>query len=107
MKVDLFVAREGTMTTCPYCGAQNNQNGAAYCTYCGSSLSGAKDSGTPPTQGSPSSSPSSSMPPSYPSGRGTYSFNTSERYERALKRTEQLGMIVAILAVITIVLLFV
>jgi hypothetical protein len=96
------------MTTCPYCGAQNSQNGAAYCTYCGSSLSGAKDSGTPPMQGQPaSSSSSSSMPPSYPSGRGSYSFNTSERYERALKRTEQLGMVVAVLAVITLILAFI
>jgi hypothetical protein len=40
-----------------------------------------------------------------PSSAGTLSFELSERYQRALKRVEQLGYVVVALAVVTLVLL--
>ncbi|MDH2900063.1 MAG: hypothetical protein PXY39_03755, partial [archaeon] len=87
--------------------SQNSQSDAAYCSYCGSSLAGAKDSISPPSQpGRPAASPTPM--PSYPSSsQPSYSFSTSERYELALKRTEQLATAIAILSVVALILVFV
>jgi uncharacterized membrane protein YvbJ len=93
------------MKICPYCGAQNNQSDAAYCSYCGSSLAGAKDSMSS-SMSQPQNTAASPTPmPTYPSSyQGSYSPNISSRYERALKRTEQLGTAVAILSVVALIL---
>ncbi len=88
------------MPTCPYCGGQNSQADAIYCSYCGSNLGQQQNAAPPPRQqfGSP--------PPNYPaSGRPT--FDLSIRYEKALKRAEQLGYVVIIMAVAVLLLLFI
>ncbi len=90
------------MTTCTYCGKENTQAGAAYCSYCGSSLLGSQQGVTSTPQ---PRQPFGSTPPTYPSSYGNYSYNASERYERALRRSEQLGRAVAILSVIALFLL--
>ena len=85
------------MTTCPYCGKQNNTPDAVYCSYCGSSLSGAHQQEMSQTR------QPFSYGTNYPTNaQGLPSFDTSERYERALKRAEQLGIVVAILSLITL-----
>jgi hypothetical protein len=83
------------MVVCPYCGKESNQPGAAYCLYCGSSLRQATPTGVTATGGG------------FGQSSGSSSFATSERFEKALARVEQLGNVVIVLAVITLVLVLV
>lgn len=80
------------MATCPYCGTEN-QTGAVFCTSCGSNLNKQQQTAAPPAR-------------SYGSGTSS-SFDMSQRYERALKRVEQLGLYVVILAVATVILVLI
>lgn len=82
------------MTVCPYCGKENNQPDAAYCLYCGSSLK---------QQGVSSSSPSIASSQGYGMSGGGSSPELSERYQRVLTTVEQLGTVVAVLAVVTLI----
>lgn len=86
------------MPTCPYCGKVTPQADATYCSYCGSSLAQQTS-----TSSSFRAQPSQS---SYRAG-GNSSLNLSERYERALRRAEQMGTAVLILSIVALVLLFV
>jgi uncharacterized membrane protein YvbJ len=100
------------MVVCPYCGKENNQPDAAYCLYCGSSLQQAQSAASPTfsiTSRSPVIGQGYGMPgdtsSSSSSSSTTLSFELSERYQKALKRVEQLGYVVVALAVITLALL--
>jgi uncharacterized membrane protein YvbJ len=84
------------MVTCSYCGKDNPQTDATYCSYCGSSLR-QQSSNVPP-------SPSYASQANYPAG-GSPTLGLSERYEKALKRAEQLGTILLVLSVVAIILL--
>lgn len=84
------------MTVCPYCGKESNQPDAAYCLYCGSSLRQQQ------TFAAPSQGPAAVQ--GFGTPVSTRSPELSERYERTLARVEQLGTIVAVLAVVTLVL---
>jgi len=85
------------MTKCSYCGRDNPQTDAAYCSYCGSSLS--RQSSNVPTS-------SQRSQPTYPTSRSP-ALGLSERYEKALKRAELLGTILLVLGVAAVVLLLV
>jgi zinc-ribbon domain len=101
------------MVVCPYCGKENNQPDAAYCLYCGSSLQQAQSAASPtfsstsrsPVIGQGYGTPGGMSSSSSSSSSTTLSFELSERYQKALKRVEQLGYVVVALAVITLALL--
>lgn len=91
------------MVICQYCGKENNQPDALYCSSCGSSLRQSR------SMGQASVVPQSQPPPmSGPTPPGTYgygsSFGTSERYEKALAGVERMATVVALLAVVTLLL---
>ena len=88
------------MVVCPYCGKENNQPDAAYCLYCGSSLK------QPQSQSFTTGGRASSAGQGFGMSGGMSSSGMSERYNRALARVELLGNIVAVLAVLTLILLF-
>jgi uncharacterized membrane protein YvbJ len=81
------------MAKCPYCGTEN-QTGAVFCTSCGSNL------------GVQQSSPAQSTRVGNGSGNGM-TFNLSQRYERALRKVERLGLIIIVLSVVTVLLVLV
>lgn len=83
------------LVVCPSCGRESNQPGAAYCLYCGSSLTQAQG---PASQGM-------APAPSY-GATGTVP-TTSERYQRALGGVERLATIVAVLSVIALILVLI
>ena len=85
------------MVTCSYCGKDNPQADAAYCSYCGSNLRQPSNIPTSRPQWTQANYPTS----------GSRTLGLSERYERALKRAEQLGTILLVLSVAVIVLLLV
>ena len=99
------------MVTCQYCGRENSQPDALYCSSCGSSLRQSQGAG--PVSGSPISPMPQSQPQPTPSSSPTSSrtygygsaFGLSERYERALAGVERMGTILIALSVITLVLI--
>ncbi|MCL5068052.1 MAG: zinc-ribbon domain-containing protein [Thaumarchaeota archaeon] len=90
------------MPICTYCGAQNSQPDAKYCSYCGSSIQ--QQSTTPPPQ--PFASPPPAPSRSYPTAGGMQ-FDLPGRYERALVRVERLSYAVLVLSLAVLALLFV
>ena len=86
------------MPTCSYCGKVTPETDATYCSYCGSSF-GQQTSSASSWRSQPSQV-------NYPGG-GISSPNLSVRYERALKRAEQMGTAVLILGIVALVLLLV
>ena len=79
----------------------NNQQDAKYCGYCGSSLAQAQQN-----QRTPSFHPSNSQTTSYPVG-GRSPYEASERYEKALRKVEQLGYAVLIMGIVVLVLILI
>ena len=86
------------MATCPVCGKETRSN-TPFCSYCGATLL--------VQQTSASSGSYSAQPPltSYERGAGLSVDLLDQRYERALKRAEQLGSAVLILSIILLILL--
>jgi hypothetical protein len=98
------------MVVCPYCGKENNQPDAAYCLYCGSSLQQAQSTASPTFSSGTSRGPVIGQGYGMPGGMSSSSSTTlssepADRYQKALRRVEQLGYVVVALAVITLVLL--
>ena len=85
------------MVVCQYCGHDTAQPDAAYCSYCGSSLSGAR-----------ASAPAATAQPA-PQQKGymqqkASSPEMSARYGELVSKIEQQVTIVLILSVVTVVL---
>ena len=80
------------MPTCPHCGATVPE-GAVYCGNCGTTLNA--------TMSSTSSTQSQTWPTTVSSG------DMQKRFEKAMKRTENLSYAVAILGVVILVLILV
>jgi hypothetical protein len=88
------------MPTCRFCGNATTQPDAVYCAYCGASLL-VQQAGT-------SSGGSYSMPqqPGYYGPGAKLSPELTEmRYERALRRAEQMGTAALILSILLLILL--
>ena len=85
------------MPTCKFCGKETTQPDASYCTYCGSSLvqEGSVAPETP-FQSQPSQVDYTSM--------GRTSEDISQRYEKALRRVEQLDSVLVLLSVAAVIL---
>jgi uncharacterized membrane protein YvbJ len=92
------------MVVCRYCGKENSQSDAAYCSYCGSNISQQQ-----PVQSAVN--PVSKSTSTYrgwgtPGGTTRPTGEASELYEKALARVELLGNVVLILSIIALFLVF-
>jgi uncharacterized membrane protein YvbJ len=87
------------MPTCPHCGATVPE-GAVYCGNCGATLNAPMTSTSSTVQ-----SQTSQTSTGWPNTPDLTSGNLQPRYEKAIKRTEQLAYLVTILGVVILVLL--
>ena len=89
------------MPTCPHCGATVPE-GAVYCGNCGATLNSPVASSSSNAQ--PQTSESSTGWPNNPDLVGG---NLQNRYEKAMKRSEQLAYITVILGIVILVLILI
>ncbi|MDG6996982.1 MAG: zinc-ribbon domain-containing protein [Nitrososphaerota archaeon] len=88
------------MPICPYCGKETTDPSALFCPNCGASFRAVQAGiSAPQSIGAPMQSSYTSI--------GGLSYDTSQRYERALRRVEQLGTAVLVMSIVTLILLFV
>lgn len=86
------------MRICPVCGKENVRDDTQFCSYCGANLV-LQQSGA-------SASVSMSHPPQGPYMSGeVLSFDLSQRYEKALRRVEQLSSLALILSVLLLIII--
>jgi uncharacterized membrane protein YvbJ len=86
------------MPTCPHCGATVPE-GAVYCGNCGATLN------SPATSTSTAVQSQTSQPSDWSNNPNMASRDMQARYEKAIKRTEQLSYAVAGLGVVILVVL--
>ena len=86
------------MRICPVCGKENVQDDTQFCSYCGATLVLQHSSGS-------TASASMTPQPQGPYISEVLSFDLSQRYERALRRVEQLSNLVLILSVILLIII--
>jgi uncharacterized membrane protein YvbJ len=94
------------MAVCPYCGKENNQPDAAYCLYCGSSLRQQPQSISTMNRAPMTIGQTYGMTGGTLSSSGMSSSEISERYQKAVAKVERLGNIVIVLAIVTLILVF-